>query len=234
MKKTEAGNRVRVTYDLTPSCKRANVGRLYAYKGESLANISCDIRNALCRNIYHDVDMVNAAPTILHQIAVQNGWECPQLTDYVMNRQEYLRAAAEACDDTVGDMKCMMLVLLYGGLVPHGHDAFPKLAAFREEVDLLSSKIAEKYPDVYKIAEAKRAEQSNYDTRHSTMLSKVRSTTMSYVLATFERDCVWAAVQYFQGEGRKVGAIVFDGFLVEQSHKNRTCRSLCCVGQRLP
>ena len=43
-------------------------GRLYAENGVSLQTVKKWVRHTLCHDLYHDVDMVNAHPTLLLQL----------------------------------------------------------------------------------------------------------------------------------------------------------------------
>ena len=64
-----------------------NVGRVYPEKSLSLCSIRKEIRHQLCKDIYLDVDMVNAHFVIASQLFK----ECPMVLDYVENRTKYFQ-----------------------------------------------------------------------------------------------------------------------------------------------
>lgn len=67
-----------------------NQGRQVALGGVSIANIARQIRHAICKNIYLDIDMVNAHPVILQHICNINGIKCEFLDLYVSDRESLL------------------------------------------------------------------------------------------------------------------------------------------------
>ena len=68
-----------------------NVGRVYPEKSLSLCSIRKEIRHQLCKDIYVDVDMINAHFVIASQLFR----ECPMVLDYVEHRSKYFQ---KICD----------------------------------------------------------------------------------------------------------------------------------------
>lgn len=72
--------------------KQANYGgRFNAIKSLSLQNLKRCIRHTISKDYYNDIDIVNAHPIILLYLCKQNGFDCPNLEQYVNNREELLK-----------------------------------------------------------------------------------------------------------------------------------------------
>ncbi len=72
-------------------------------------------RAALFAENYHDVDVVNAAPTILAQALLAAGIECPLLCSYVSHRDEWLQLLVESCHVTRDEAKDLLRSLVHNG-----------------------------------------------------------------------------------------------------------------------
>jgi hypothetical protein len=64
---------------------------------------------------YQDVDIVNAAPTILNQALVAAGINCPYLSSYVQHRGVWLAALMDSCKVSKDVAKELGVALLHGG-----------------------------------------------------------------------------------------------------------------------
>jgi hypothetical protein len=74
-----------------------------------------ETRAAIFADKYHDIDIVNAAPTIVHQVLLAAGIECPQLCSYVSNQDEWLRLLMESCGVNRDQAKDLGRRLLHDG-----------------------------------------------------------------------------------------------------------------------
>jgi hypothetical protein len=72
-------------------------------------------RAALFADKYHDIDIVNAAPTILAQALLAAGIDCPRLCSYVSHRDEWLGLLMESCGVNRDQAKRLMSRLLHNG-----------------------------------------------------------------------------------------------------------------------
>ena len=88
-------------------------GRLYQ-KGGGLQNLRKKIRICLTEQNYIDIDIKNAQPTILQQICVKNGINCPILTEYVKNREKIINKFEQE-GYPKGSIKKLMIRLMFGG-----------------------------------------------------------------------------------------------------------------------
>ena len=90
-------------------------GRLYARGGASYQGFSKQIRHTLANDIYDDIDMTNAAPTILQQYCKKKNLECKMLTRYVMNREIWLSNIMKFHNIDRSSAKDLILRLMYLG-----------------------------------------------------------------------------------------------------------------------
>jgi len=66
-------------------------GRFNSIKSLSLQNLKRCIRHTISNDYYNDIDIVNAHPIILLYICKENGFDCPNLEQYVNNREDLLK-----------------------------------------------------------------------------------------------------------------------------------------------
>ena len=68
--------------------KSRSLGRVYPVDGVGLCQVRREIRHSLCKDIFVDIDMVNAHPVILNQTFKS---QYSMLNDYVNNREKYFK-----------------------------------------------------------------------------------------------------------------------------------------------
>ena len=221
------GNHIRVSYDLHKEVRALQLGRLYPVQALSLVNFDSDVRNALAGPLVHDADMENAHPVLLHQVAMKMGWECPALTEYVMDREGTLKSVAErmhASEWTKQDVKEQMRILLYLGNLPPGHSAAPFLKRFRTDVGSLAVKVAEELPDMFdKVKKRKSLKITEHDVKCAMPASKFHASMLSMLLGTIERNVMLAGIRHLEGIGRAVAALVFDGMMIVRKEGEEVC-----------
>ena len=92
-----------------------NFGRLYAENSLSLQNFKKSIRHALAKDIYLDIDMVNAHPVLLSQYCDKKNINCKILKDYVDNRDKWLEEIMSFHNCSHDCAKKLVLKLCYLG-----------------------------------------------------------------------------------------------------------------------
>lgn len=73
------------------------------------------LRNTLLNGLVYDIDMVQAQPSILLQICRNAGWDCPQLTNMVDNRDDFIRIVSNEYGVTRAIAKELITSLMFGG-----------------------------------------------------------------------------------------------------------------------
>lgn len=213
-KRRKNGNRVEVVYDF---CKdySAKVGRVYAYQGLGLVGMSRDIRNALAKDLYWDVDMVNAHHNILVQLCEQKGWKCEGLKHYVNNRERVLNEIMLHYGCSHKDAKNLMIRLLFLGhpeawvgdsvCERHTHQ-MPFIEGLRQELMQVGANVWSTHTEVSNVVNRKK--------KH-TQVKKI-SSCLSLVLQSIEHEMLMAIDDCLISHGRSMDSYIFDGGLVRR------------------
>lgn len=209
-KKRFNGNIVEVKYDFSKDYKSKGLARVYAEKGLGLQQFPCDIRNALGQAYYFDVDIKNAHPTILLRICKENGWSCPNLDQYVSNRDDMLADMSTRYNMTKGDVKMIMNTLMYLGGIPFTVNKDEFLMNYQAEMFAIASNIKNAYMDIFAHVSKKRLSERDK-----------LSTTVSFVLSTEEHKILMAMNNYVELNGRNVDVLLYDGFWLRRLPKEK-------------
>lgn len=173
---------------------RAGYGRLYAIEKGSLERIEKTLRQSLCSGIYHDIDIVNAQPTILSQLAEKLDTPLSYLKQYVENRDKWIASAMQQYNMTRDEVKEWMIRCMFGSDIP-------ELKALQNELKQLAHELRSIYGDLYDLV-AKSKEKN------------IMGTFLAYVAQTEECRCLCAMDEYFTREGRDVGILAYDGCMI--------------------
>jgi len=184
-----------VTYKLGKSVKMEAIGRYYPIKGGG-QSLSRDIRAALYGEFYHDVDIVNAQPTILTQYCDKNGWKCDALKDYVQHRDERMKEAHEFMGGDRAEIKQKINQIIFGGSA----DGMPEFClALHKELSQVRQNVWDRNKDKFKSL----AKKPNF----------LRS-AMAHVLQTEECKCLLAMDRSLSKRGYSLDVLIHDGGLV--------------------
>lgn len=181
-------------------------GRIGADGSLSLGCIKREIRAALGHGIYYDIDIKNAHPRILLDLAERNGWPCAALRSYIENRDQHV--ADLKYPREIG--KQIFLAVLYGGShisvlrdanhPSHGISAFCE--ALKTEMASLARRVYEKHVDLHVVC---AEDMTAYDRRMR---------VLSFVLSEKELETIGSAYRYLSARDWQIGALIHDGILV--------------------
>ena len=101
--------RIPVSYQYAVGQKN---GRLFAAENMSQQRMYREVRQTIARDLYHDIDMVNAHPVILLQYCRKNNIPSPTLERYVADRDALLTELSSLSRD---EAKRVVLAVLNGG-----------------------------------------------------------------------------------------------------------------------
>lgn len=90
-------------------------GRMFANRSQSLQNITRAVRHTIAGDLYYDIDIENAHPTILAYICKQKGIPTPLLTSYNAQREKVFEAIMKDTGLNRGDVKQLFLSIMNGG-----------------------------------------------------------------------------------------------------------------------
>lgn len=201
LKERVDGNKRNVQYKLGKYVKHDGIGRLCAVGGESLQCLSRDIRGALAKPYYWDVDMVNAQPTLLVQLCERNGWMCDAIREYVAKRDEMLQDVQETLGVKRWEAKQRIVALFFGSTDAEGMPPFFRESLLPELRKVMASNWGHHCDGVLKWLE----KQPNRVGRG-----------LAYILQTEERKCLLAMDEAFGRRGRRLDVYIHDGGLVRK------------------
>jgi len=163
-------------------------GRCNPKKSLGLFSIRREIRQTLAKNVFCDLDIKNAHPSLLYQIAKSNKICCSNLENYVKNRQSYYDEITNTYDVDEEKAKKLFISLLYLGgiqkwLLDNKLDEKIKIPTsilkLKTELKKIAEKITEKYDDLKKLIEKSK---KNKKTTHY----HEEASTISYILQEWE------------------------------------------------
>jgi len=176
-----------------------NIGRLIAKGGYQA--LQKNVRGALAKNYYFDIDMVNAHPTMMIQMCEKEGWECKALRTYVNSRDKIVKKY-EKEGYTRDDIKVAALSLMYGKKPDETMPGWFRTTFYGCVNDILI-KISKKYPEEFE--NAKKFKKWNPLGRCA-----------SNIMQTLERSCLLSLVKSLEMNGRTVGTLMHDGCYVKK------------------
>lgn len=198
LKERVRGNELDIVYKLGKNCKHEYLGRLCSLRGLGLQNLQKDIRAALTSELYWDIDMVNAQPTILKQYCEKNGFVCNLLKLYIDKREEILSNLCEVLNIKRWEAKEKVTSILFGGSILGLPTWFEE---FNEEIKKIQRCIWDK-----------NYEKLRFVRHQSNHLGKA----MAYILQTEERECLLAIDRSLSKRGRTMDVYMHDGGLVRK------------------
>ena len=180
-------------------------GRYFAIKSLSLANMPRKFRHTVAKDIYHDIDMVNAHPVILKFICKENEIECNELIDYINDREinlqelEVDRTRAKEIyltiingkSDAIGWVKCKKT---------------KNLKRFAAEIKTIREKLIALHTtdfNAHKKYSKKNGRKDNFD-----------GSFMNILLCDVENKILQCIHQYFKSPENAV--LCFDGIMLEK------------------
>jgi hypothetical protein len=184
---------------ITYKRKAHGYGRYYGNKS-SLEFLQNECRATLCRDYYHDIDIVNAQPVLLAQLGEKIGYDLPRLDFYVEHREAVLADVMDNLSISRDDAKTEVLKVCYGGKCEALCELYDELRGFCKKLMNHSTQMA----GLWAIAEkkAKAEDKSKY------------GCFLSLVAQTLECWCMLAMKEAFESRGWSVDVLVFDGIMV--------------------
>ena len=186
-----------ISYVLGIKSKTSMLGRFVAKGGVGLQMLPHDIRSALAKPYYHDIDMKNAQPTLLLQLAKQKGWEHSALQQYVSKREETLVEIQNDLGCNRGEAKARILQLFFGSSYTDG---------------LPTWIVNSLYPELCKMKSNIYAANIDFAKKHK----KDANSVMAFILQTIERNCLMAMDRALTLKGRSMDVLIHDGGFVRK------------------
>lgn len=182
------------SYNKHNAISRAGYGRLYSQQKGSLERLEKTLRHSLCAGLYWDVDMVNAQPTILSQMAKRFNLKLRILNLYVNNREEIIKKFMTEMSMTRVEVKEWIIKCLFGSKIP-------ELINLQHELETLANQLRNQYSELY-------------DSVKKTKDTNIIGTFLAYIAQSEENKCLLAMNEYFTRNGRDVAVFCYDGCMI--------------------
>ena len=91
-----------------------NRGRVYPKYSQSLGQMRRPVRHFLCKDLYYDLDIVNAHLSILLSVCISFGITCKYVKDYCKNRDKWLEKIQKKTQLSRSDSKKLIIALING------------------------------------------------------------------------------------------------------------------------
>jgi hypothetical protein len=206
-KKKDLETKQTIVYKLSRSkIGQLGYGRYYSNVG-GLETIEKECRGTLCREFYHDIDIVNCHPVILEQFARNRyGKELPEITYYNTHREEVLAKISANRDEA----KTEVIRIMYGG-----KNTFQHTEALAESVRNFTQFLIAQgdFADLWNIIK-------NDDPEFIDGQKKIKANKygkfLSFVLQSAECACMLAMKESLEAEEWSVDVLCYDGVMIRK------------------
>ena len=189
-------------------------GRTYAKGGLSLQAVRKEIRHTISKDLYTDIDVVNAHPNMLYQILKANDFPCKHLEKYVTNRDKILSKIMIEYNTTRDIAKNLFILLLYGGSFTswsnNNNIQKPEIkfiTDFKNEFKIISKLISSNNPKLKELIQKKKDNNNNID-----------FTVLALFLQEYENKVLEVVYDYCIANGYIVGnncVLCYDGIMIQ-------------------
>lgn len=202
--------------------RKVPYGRVFAKHNGSIMCFCYKLRNTLCFNKYHDIDIDNCHPSILNQICELNGYAHTELNKYCVNRKQYLKDLMDTCKIERFAAKCLFISLMLGSSINSWKKKFgvkttlPKsILDFEKELKTIRDNIAERNPILKKTITTARLKTDPFYDKSRTWQGNV----LSYFLCYYEEMLLECIFDYLV-ENRYIQnnecVLAFDGLMIRR------------------
>jgi hypothetical protein len=205
MKNKERGSYLNIHYVLGKASKQNKYGKEYLGRLVPMGNfgnqsLSGDIRRAITKPYYWDLDIVNAQGELLNQLAKKNGWTNTCLTELCKNRDEIFQQIMIETNKSRSDVKVIFLSLFFGGACYENYSKWIK-EKFYPEIQAIMINLANQYPDL--LNNCVKIKPTN-----------PIGSCCAIILQTLERKCLLCLDTFLTMNGRSMDTFIHDGGLV--------------------
>lgn len=184
-------------------------GRLYGQN--SIQSIRKDVRGFLTEDITTDIDMANCHPVILYELCLKHEFECPNLKDYVENRESKLKTIMEA--DNINREKAKKKILTCTNSNKHVHSSCEFIKNYDKEMAKLHKKFLEK--DCYAYVKDYAKNEGNFE-----------GSFINHILTINEENILKVMRTYCEANDIKIHSLFFDGLMVYGEINQSTLQSM--------
>lgn len=163
----------------------------------SLQSIKREVRNFICSEFCLDIDIKNCQPTILDQLIKFNGLNCPNLTEYVNNRDQILKKYNMTKDQVI--------TIIYDSNKKCNIDFFDEINRYVYNEFLNTLKANPDYSRFYLNRE-----------KHARNIKNFKGSFISLILQDIENKILYYALEQMHDDGIDICCPMFDGAIVRK------------------
>lgn len=197
--------------------KNKGIGRLMSTTETCLQNMYREARNFITEEVYDDVDMVNAQPSLLRWVCQKLNIQHKQLTEYIDNREKHLAEIGDLNNMSREDCKMLIIFMMNRGFhtyqrLEHKTDW---LTAFYFEIQQIQEQLHYRFPKTKdEIQKLKMTTEGAGSNMLGSLLSTIMMTVENYILMTI--------IHIFKEEGIITNncVLMFDGVLIPKNPRN--------------
>lgn len=202
-------------------CRGSSFGRLYADIGYQI--LPKDIRAYLARDFYFDIDIANASPTIITQLAEMNHTTLPRLGDYCVNREKWLSKISKTTGVDRNSAKELVIRLLFGGQVRYWLKDCRRLYLLKHidpRLFELENEISEKTPIICNLAAfaeiRANVENDSKDRKGYNQQGRI----LGKIYQKVESQILQKMIEFFRSQGKMVDCLMFDGLFIRRQTRD--------------
>ena len=207
-KRKQNGNTVLIEYDFSVGCRTLKKGRLYPTPFLGHTVFPKEIRAALAKRFYHEIDFENCQVVLFCQVAKKFNQSCDALDEYAANRPTVLKEIQETHTMNRDEAKTICLAVLFGG-VRSQHPLLPRMKA---ELNALAIAVNQAHPEY---AEAAKKEKSEDADKWAYKKNPLFGGLAIYI-QNEERLCLEAICNHLEKTERKMDTLIYDGGLIRR------------------
>lgn len=184
-------------------------GRLFGQN--SIQGMWKEIRGFLTEGITTDIDMTNCHPVILYELCLKHEFECPNLKDYILNRETKLKAIMEY--DNISREKAKKKILTSTNSNKRINSTCEFMKNYDKEMAGLHKKFLEESSYAYVKDYAK--DEGNFE-----------GSFINHILTINEEHILKVMRDYCQANDIKIHSLFFDGLMVYGEINQSTLESM--------
>lgn len=203
-KRLARGRELDTTYKLGKNVKSADelLGRLCAVRGIGLQGLPRQLRGALGQAHYHDIDIVNALPTICYELCVKQGIASENQKQFIERRDDLMSELCEHVQMDRDTVKTRILALYFG--YPSASDSMTDFFKALHSELLKARELICNMPEWAEHIKFLRGKENRI------------GRAFSYILQTIERSCLLELDRSATKNGRSLDVFIHDGGLIRK------------------
>lgn len=188
----------------------SNPHRRFTKNEMGLQRISRVVRHTISKGKYHDIDMECCHPNLLNQYCEEQEIPHQHLEYFTKNNKQCRQELMDALNYSKDEAKRLMLRCLNGGTLRlHEEKPLGKLEwfyPFFTQMIAIRNEIARRHPNLMEITKKNKGEEG----------WNLEGSVLNFFMSNIENQLLETAYRYFTEKKIRVGALVYDGLMVDK------------------